>query len=1177
MNQSSHESAQNKEESLFQEALRLNAYADRILFLNEACGDDTALYDRLVALINAHTEDENFIQTVDRAEDPTELLAPSTEATDSTIGRYRLLQQIGEGGMGVVYMAEQQEPVRRKVALKIIKVGMDTKHVVARFEAERQALAMMDHPNIARVHDGGATENGRPYFVMELVQGVPITEFCDKNKLPLSERLELFMPVCQAIHSAHRKGIIHRDIKPSNVLVTLHHGQPMPKVIDFGIAKATNQKLTEKTLYTQFAQMIGTPAYMSPEQAEMSSMDVDTRTDIYSLGVLLFELLTGTTPLPAGRLKELAYGELQRVIAQEELPKPSTRLGTMEADTKTSIAKQRSIDAKSLAQQFQGDLDWIVMKCLEKDRRRRYETPKELVTDIQAHLNHEPVSAAAPSLTYQAQKFLHRYQSLVTAIASVLIVFLIGTAVAGWLAFRATQAQHRAEAAEKKTNEALEKESQLRSLAEEAQREAESMRHDANRELYYSLLAQARLTRMNRQAGLRVETDSLLRQANALDTDVIDKLELRNEAIASILTPFSAATVPIQGFPPFEIPRNLIFNQPFDEVPHLSRSGELSLYSIDPKQASSTVFTLKTEPIVDFGFSPSGSELVTGHRNGAIRVWQRHSSTHWTMRREIFWPTQDSPIKLHSGDLAIKADGFVVVERNRQRALEWKTFLAEEPITHPLSGAFDRQGSRLIPSVSADGTLLVIPTSAPHGVSIWNLRKHQLVKRVTTMNSLTKHPGSIRTQFSPDGRFIAVATELKLIVIDTQGLNIHFSRQFGGNVLNADFSPDSKRLVFGVEECRILDLDTLEQNLSLHHQPGWFAFSGMNDGLYQFAPHLNVVNFLPEGDQSIATLAGHRNMVREIVFDPQTRMALTSSFDGSVRQWKQNGATWATKLVEEGEFTPGDISFSPDRKFVATTQRNATGTVSIRDVGTLEVVQQFELGAPAVGIGFSPRGDRLAVGGVDTLKVWSCEKLPSHDEDYPYTRQLTFEISEEGLGWVSDVRFSPDGSKIAFIFGSVSEQSQSYPIHIVDLATSSVIRTPIETRMEWRTYDFISDTQLVIAGKTRDLEIWNIDNHELERTIVIPGMEQQIIKIGVATNPRFIALQGGPKIGAYDLQLDKTLFCAPILPHNNVIGAIRWNDHTGLIGLAGNDKRIRILDLPLVRKQLSKLDLDWND
>jgi len=299
---------------------------------------------------------------------------PVTEQPGDRIGHYKLLQQIGEGGCGVVYMAEQEEPVRRRVALKVIKLGMDTKSVIARFEAERQALALMDHPNIAKVLDAGATTNGRPFFVMELVRGIKITDYCDQNKLSTQERLKLFVPICQAIQHAHQKGIIHRDIKPSNVLVTLHDDKPIPMVIDFGIAKATHQKLTEKTLFTNFGAMVGTPAYMSPEQAEMSKLDVDTRSDIYSLGVLIYELLTGTTPFPEKRLRSAGYGEMQRIIVEEEPERPSTRLSTMEISQRTTIARRRSVDAAVLNHLFRGDLDWIVMKCLEKDRTRRYET-----------------------------------------------------------------------------------------------------------------------------------------------------------------------------------------------------------------------------------------------------------------------------------------------------------------------------------------------------------------------------------------------------------------------------------------------------------------------------------------------------------------------------------------------------------------------------------------------------------------------------------------------------------------------------------------------------------------------------------------------------------------------------------------------------------------------------------
>jgi serine/threonine protein kinase len=348
------------------------------------------------------------------------------EGPGTIIGRYKLLEKIGEGGMAVVYMAEQQEPIRRKVALKIIKLGMDTRQVIARFEAERQALAIMDHPNIAKVHDAGATETGRPYFVMELVTGVPITQYCDKNRLSTKDRLALFLQVCNAVQHAHEKGVVHRDIKPSNVMVAHHDGKPVPKVIDFGIAKATNQKLTEKTLFTRYAHIIGTPAYMSPEQAELSDLGIDARSDIYSLGVLLYELLTGTTPFGEEELRQAGYLEMQRIIREEEPAKPSTKLSTL-GETLTDIAKRRGCTPDLLTKTVRGDLDWIVMKALEKDRARRYEGASDLALDIERHLEHRPVIARAPSVVYRLGKLLRRNRGgvaaiLVLAVGAVIVI-----------------------------------------------------------------------------------------------------------------------------------------------------------------------------------------------------------------------------------------------------------------------------------------------------------------------------------------------------------------------------------------------------------------------------------------------------------------------------------------------------------------------------------------------------------------------------------------------------------------------------------------------------------------------------------------------------------------------------------------------------------------------------------
>lgn len=360
------------------------------------------------------------------------------------IGPYKLLRILGEGGCGIVYLTEQQHPVKRRVALKLVKPGMDTKQVIARFEAERQALALLDHPNIAHVFDAGTTEAGRPYFAMEYIKGVPINEHCDRERLAIEDRLKLFGQVCDAVHYAHQKGIIHRDIKPSNIMVTIYENRPLPVVIDFGVAKAIARSLTEQTLFTEQGQLIGTPEFMSPEQAEMTNLDIDTRSDIYSLGVLLYELLTGALPFDPAKLREAAIGEIQRIVREEEPPRPSTRLRGVSGEESTRLAHRRRTDVHSLKRQLQGDLDWIITKALEKDRTRRYDSAAELRADIKRHLNSEPVHAGPPTVSYKLHKFVRRHRIGVIAASLIVAALVSGVILAAYGLIQAQRERDRA-------------------------------------------------------------------------------------------------------------------------------------------------------------------------------------------------------------------------------------------------------------------------------------------------------------------------------------------------------------------------------------------------------------------------------------------------------------------------------------------------------------------------------------------------------------------------------------------------------------------------------------------------------------------------------------------------------------------------------------------------------------
>ncbi len=623
--------------SIFASAIERPSVGERDVFLDAACGADADLRRRIDVLLRAHDMAGGFLRDCPGPNDLPETVDHHVgERPGDVIGVYKLLEPIGEGGFGVVFLAEQSTPVRRKVALKILKPGMDSRAVVARFEAERQALALMDHPHIARVFDGGTTASGRPYFVMEHVKGVTITEFCDQNHLTPRQRLGLFVQVCQAVQHAHQKGVIHRDLKPSNVLVSRHDTTPVVKVIDFGVAKAVGQVLTEKTLFTGVAQMIGTPLYMSPEQAGMSDLDVDTRSDVYSLGVLLYELLTGTTPIDKERFKTVGYDEIRRIIREEEPARPSTRLSTLGLVVST-VSTNRGTEPRRLSAALRGELDWIVMKALEKDRTRRYETANSFAADVRRYLADEPVQACPPSVGYRLRKFARRNRAPVLAAAVSLLALVAGVAgtTAGLIRAYAAEAEAVDEAKQK--GEALKAEA--------------AAVIEAKEQLFAALVSRARAERTSGRIGQQFEALNALRRAAGIRATP----ELRTEATAALVLPDIELARSWDGCPEGTV--GIGFDAAFERYVRIDGQGGLTVCKVtDGREEVVVRLPAHGVPMFSYPFvSPDGKFVAYAHGRQAggsyagVRVWKLDGPA----------PTVliDDPVAFHESAIAFHADG----------------------------------------------------------------------------------------------------------------------------------------------------------------------------------------------------------------------------------------------------------------------------------------------------------------------------------------------------------------------------------------------------------------------------------------------------------------------------------------------------------------------------------------
>ena len=959
-------------ETIFSAALEKRDLAERAAYLDEACGQNADLRAKVEKLLAAHPGIGDFLLEPMLGRDETIELPVLLERPGSNIGHYKLLQQIGEGGFGVVYMAEQLQPVRRKVALKIIKPGLDSRAIVARFEAERQALALMDHPNIARVLDAGATETGRPYFVMDLVKGVPLTEYCDKNRLGTRGRLALFATVCNAVQHAHQKGVIHRDLKPANIMVTLHDGKPVPKVIDFGVSKAISQQLTEKTLFTAYGQMVGTPQYMSPEQAEMSGLDIDTRSDIYSLGVLLYELLTGITPLDGHRLRAAGFAEIQRLVCHEEPSKPSTRLSTL-GDELTVIARHRSVEPKRLRQQIQGDLDWIVMKSLEKERGRRYDSASRLADDIQRFLADEAVDARPPSTSYKLRKFVRRNKGPVAAAVLVLFVLcagIIGTSI-GLV---------RADAEAERANQAVagHKAARLHAERMEATAKGEAERH---RELSYrSDMNSALHVWQSGDAGRAAE---LLRRHLPLP----DKPDLRGFewyylfglCQRSVMTPLIRCKGGAVAYSP---------------------DGKRMAYSDGSNVKLQELATGMTTELVDredgglrvkdVAFSPSG-QLLASSTADTVVLWNVESAT-----RQRYFANGDG------GAVQFSPDGTVLASTSwhGRRTKFWDIQTGRELAVF--------QHDAHVKHVAFCESDAVVVSDWQGNIMLWDLATKELRFRTKAHAG----PASCVVSWLDTGRVASSGVDGLVKIWSTSGGKFGLVATLhghSGNVESLAISPDGKTLASGGVDntVRLWDVDSHQELDTLRGDSPLQTLAFAPDGkTLAAANYVGVRLWDTARPRPMKALAGHTRQLFTAAFSPDQTTMSTCGYDGIVRLWDTNTWSLRTKLAHEGPVMWAP--FSPDGKMLATAGHE--GVIRLWNLeDTKKPLAVFRATRGWVNsLAFSPDGKILASGDASwrsgAVKFWDLTAL--HEiESFRY---------EHPSGLAKAV-FSPDGSHMASV------------------------------------------------------------------------------------------------------------------------------------------------------------------
>jgi len=1108
---------------IFFEALDKNTPEERAAFLDGACGTNPVQRAKVEVLLADHFQADAFMKSPAQPDDrPTVKLDPTpAEAPAQMLRRYKLLERIGEGGFGEVWMAEQREPVKRRVALKIIKLGMDSRQIVARFEAERQALAMMDHANIAKILDAGVTDTGRPYFVMELVRGIKITEYCDQNQLPTKERLDLFIKVCQAIQHAHQKGIIHRDIKPSNILVTLHDGVPVPKVIDFGIAKATQGELTDKTVFTQFQQFIGTPAYISPEQAEMSGLDIDTRADIYSLGVLLYELLVGQTPFDPKEMMKGGLDALRRIIREQEAPRPSTKLKTLLGADLTSTAQRRHTDPAHLSHQLRGDLDWIVMKCLEKDRTRRYDTANGLAMDIQRHLANEPVVARPPSTAYKIQKAWQRNKLVFSTGVAVVLALLAGLTLAamGW---RQTRMERDRALQAQAGEEVQRKAAQASAVAAQEQKQLAQEREQAVRRYLYT----AQINRAQQSwkdgniAQARDLLSSLRPKPGEEDPRGFEWRYLWRLCQDQSIFTFRGHGLGVQSLAISPDGKTL--------ASAAVRDGEheIMLWDIVTRLKVASFATGADARFI--AFAPDGLSLAVGGWNGPAQLWDVA-----TRRKLATFDGQDGKVE----NLAFSPNGQTLVTGTmggEGTLAVWDVATRELQRSLPVVPT-DRPWIAFSP----DGKTMA-STSGDNTVRLWNVAEWKEIAKLAGHEGLV-----VCVAFSPDGKTLASSSAdgtVKLWEVGSQRELVTL-RGHKAWVTSATFSPDGALLATTCVDgtIKLWDVLTKQEVTTLKGHTAWVnraLFFPDGQMLASASDDLTLKLWSTRPQPGADVLGRHGALIYDGAFSHDGKLLATASDDRTVKVWRLASGHEATTLPHLGKVK--SLSFSPDDQLLVSASDD--GNVTLWDLAAQQPLDTLKGPAGSVGcFSFSPDGKTLALGAEDKIiRFW----------DVAARREITT-LGGHTEG-VSGLWFSPNGKVLA----SLSSRGEMRLWDVFSkqgiVAVPQAVRWPQESGHVRLLFSPDSQT---LASFPRGATLWRVTDGQ--KVAELTGHTGQIESAAFSPDSQALATCGvDHTTRLWDVASGKQR--AVLRGHAGWVTSVAFSPDGKTLATAGNDSTVRL-------------------